>query len=245
MPKKPTRLPYMQLYFEEWLSDPRIVTLGAVARSGLFQLILALWQMRGRLPQEDSVLLRMSWLTAEEWAEHSPSILQHFSTDEDGQLIHDTYTPLYDKTVVKVEKRKAAAESRWKSKTDAHANAYANASTESMHMQRDARSIYISKSESPSVSSEDFQATLDTLKDEHPGSCKPQLAAQYLSQQTAKGHDLGDIIHHHRDAQKVWADGRMPPDLENWLATYDPDNKLVPPPARNKENSLVEEMKDW
>lgn len=95
----------------------------------------------------------------------------------------------------------------------------------------------ISSSDSP----DDFQATLEALKDEHPGSYRADECGRALANLTSKGYSLEDILIAHREAQKAWKT-RIPPDLERWLWTYSPGNKLVGFDTDKKPKSALAAM---
>ena len=105
----------MMWYPEAWKSSPKVTAMPAAARAGYFDLLCAVWLNGASLPNDDAMLRACSRLTPSEWKRHRMSILAMF-TVEDGEIKNERLTREYDKTIEKIEKRKAAADARWRNK---------------------------------------------------------------------------------------------------------------------------------
>jgi len=105
----------MMWYPEAWKSSPKVTAMPAAARAGYFDLLCAVWLNGASLPNDDAMLRACSRLTPSEWKRHRMSILAMF-TVEDGEIKNERLTREYDKTIEKIEKRKAAADARWGNK---------------------------------------------------------------------------------------------------------------------------------
>ena len=105
----------MMWYPEAWKSSPKVTAMPAAARAGYFDLLCAVWLNGASLPNDDAMLRACSRLTPSEWKRHRMSILAMF-TVEDGEIKNERLTREYEKTVEKIEKRKAAADARWGNK---------------------------------------------------------------------------------------------------------------------------------
>jgi len=105
----------MMWYPEAWKSSPKVSAMPAAARAGYFDLLCAVWLNGASLPNDEAMLRACSRLTPSEWKRHRMSILAMF-TVENGEIKNERLTREYNKTIEKIEKRKAAADARWGNK---------------------------------------------------------------------------------------------------------------------------------
>lgn len=230
------RLPWVPWDIDRWrISDSREEF--SLAERGLYREMLDYQWQKGSVPEEVGKLARVTGSTVEEITPLLPAVLSKFDRVKGGRLVNR------DMDAIKQEKQSLSgkrAEANAARKT--HGGGRPRKTTnETTNQQQANNNASISISESNSDSPEDFQATLETLKDEHPGSYHADDCGRALSNLTGKGYALEDILISHRNAQKAW-ETRIPPDLEKWLWSYSPGNKLVGFEKENKPKSALAAM---
>ena len=227
---------YWELPFDvpAWRESPTRYAMSLAERGLYFEMLAYQW-LEGSCPTDITKLARVCAVSEDDIEALLPTVRPNFDRVEGNRFAN---ARLEDTRSRKAAKGESSRENgmkggRPKTKLKPSLKPNDNQSTNQLVVS----SYVIPGSDSP----EDFQATLETLKDEHPGSYHADDCGRALSNLTGKGYALEDILIAHRNAQKAWKT-RIPPDLEKWLWAYSPGNKLVGFEKENKPKSALAAM---
>jgi uncharacterized protein YdaU (DUF1376 family) len=130
-------VPYMKFYIGDYLGDTQHLT--ALQHGAYLLLIMAYWQRRGPLPNDDDKLARIARCTSAEWERCKSDVLAFFE-EREGVLYHHRIDRELDGVAEVSEKRKSAAHRKWDSSAQPNASAMqVQCKTDANAMQMDSK----------------------------------------------------------------------------------------------------------